>query len=58
MFDSENNILTVEEGQKIEAGKFKGRDDIHQVIFKGKAEIGVGAFDGCTGIRALITPEG
>ena len=58
MFDPENNILTIEEGQKIESGKFKDRDDIHQVIFKGKAEIGVGAFDDCTGIRELITPEG
>ena len=51
MFDPENNILTIEEGQKIESGKFKDRDDIDQVIFKRKTVIGVGAFNDCTGIR-------
>ena len=54
----ENNILTVEDGEKIEAGEFSHKKDIHQVLFKGKVEIGDSAFEGCTGITKLTSPEG
>ena len=35
MYDSKSNTLTVKKGQQIKAETFKGKQNIHQVIFEG-----------------------